>query len=38
VSASSLLERIAHRHAKDPATYAPADWFASNANAQAVWN
>jgi predicted kinase len=32
------FDRIAQRHASDPATYASAEWFASNANAQSVWD
>lgn len=32
------LDRIAQRHTSDPASYASAEWFASNANAQSVWD
>lgn len=34
---SVCFDRIAQRHASDPATYASAEWFRSNANAQLVW-
>jgi predicted kinase len=32
------FDRIAQRHASDPAMYASAEWFAGNANAQSVWD